>query len=59
MNVRFDITVVLMKIQVLWSDWCNLTTYGRMYCFHYWIQIVQEYGMNLTPITWLIFIALN
>lgn len=58
MNVRFDIRV-LMKIQVLWSDWYMLTTFGRMYCFHCQIQVVQEYGMNLTPITWIIFIAVN
>jgi predicted porin len=58
MNVRFDIRVVLMKIQVLWSDWYKLT-FGRMHGFHYQIQVVQQYGMNLTPITWPTFIALN
>jgi len=59
MNVRFDIRVVLMKIQVLWGDWYMLTTFGRMYCCHYQIQVFQEYGLNLTSITWLIFSALN
>jgi len=42
MNVRFDIRVVLMKIQVLWSDWCMLTTFGRMYCCHYQIRLSRN-----------------
>jgi len=52
MNVRFDIRVVLMKIQVLWSDWYMLTTFGRMYryCCHYQIQVVQNMEWTSHPL---------